>query len=318
MQNQEVSLLNHVFHNKSLDFKRLPFDDLLNLFTEKDDYHFKKALINQGFYKSLYALKKNAENDVKNRNWEWISQRPVGLAFYLKDYYYDFILSPQNDENQLLTKHDFAPIEGLPNDFIEKLELTRYELIKSLYPVFCFAQFKPGEGKTAAYVTNLAPYMALDIDIKYDNEEEMLSKLGKYVDVFCCLTSPSGGLRPVIRIDTSNEMMHLLTKWQFKGIDIQSINQYLPELYKTYLHIVFDKISGALQAETLLENGTPTPFILDHRCKNLNRFWYLSRNKHRQIAINSEAQTVEITRGDCIRFSKKLFPANNCLFGSII
>tara|TARA_R110001592_G_scaffold243783_1_gene504841 strand:- start:81879 stop:82835 length:957 start_codon:yes stop_codon:yes gene_type:complete len=316
MQNQKLSLLNHVFHKESQDFKRLPFESLLNIYNQKDDYHFKQSLIKQGYYKSSYALQKNAENDVKNRNWEWISQRPVGLVFYLKDYHRDFILSPQNDENQLLTKHDFAPIEGLPNDFIEKLELTRYELIKSLYPVFCFAQFKPGEGKTAAYVTNLAPYMALDIDIKYDNEEEMLSKLGKYVDVFCCLTSPSGGLRPVIRIDTSNEMMLQLTKWQFIDIDNQSINHYLPGLYKTYLHVAFDKISRALQAETLLENGIPTPFNFDYKCKNLNRFWYISRNVNRPIEINPNAQAVAITRVDCIRFSKKLFPATNCLFGS--
>ena len=318
MQNQEVSLLNHVFHKKSLDFKRLPFNDLLNLFTEKDDYHFKKALINQGFYKSLHALQKSSEYDVKNRNWEWISQRPVGLAFYLKDYHRDFILTSQIDDSKLLTKHDFAEIERLPEGFIEKLRKTRYELIKALYPVFCFAQFKPGEGKTAAYVTNLAPYMALDVDIKYDSEEEMLSKLAKYVDVYCCLTSPSGGLRPVIRIDTSNEMMHLLTKWQFKGTDIQSINQYLPELYKTYLHLVFDKISRGLEKETLLVNGVAVPFSLDNKCKNLNRFWYISRNVNRPIEINQNAQAVAITRVDCIRFSKKLFPATNCLFSSII
>lgn len=318
MQNQEVSFLNHVFDCKSKDFRNITFENLLNSVGQSDDIHYKKDLMNLGYYKSLYAIKKSAENDVKNRNWEWISQTPVGLAFYLKDYHRDFILTPQKEGSKLLTKHDFVPIEGLPIDFIEKLELTRYELIKSLYPVFSFAQFKPGEGKKEAYVTYLAPFMALDIDIKYDNEEEMLSKLGEYVDVYCCLTSPSGALRPVIRIDTSNEMMHQLTKWQFIEIDIQCISHLLPELYKTYLHVVFDKISRGLETETLLVNGVAVPFKLDNKCKNLNRFWYISRNLNQPIEINPNAQPVEITRGDCIRFSKKLFPATNCLFNSII
>ena len=315
--NQEISFLNHVFDKQPNHFQFMELEDLFSLFSENNDFHFKRKLVDLGYFKRLYVLQKRAEQDIQRRNWGGLANYPTSLSFFLNGFHRDFIMNHQVNNNQTLKKSDFIAKASIPDGFIEKLQLSRYQLLKSLYPVFSLAQFTPGEGKKEAYVTNLAPYMALDIDIPYDDEVEMLNKLAKYVDVYCCLTSPSGGLRPIIKTDTSTEMMLKLIKWQHKSISIRNINRYLPSLYRTYQHVVFDKTQKALKKETLLVNGLPTPFVLDNKCKNINRFWYISRDKGMQININEGAQPIEINREDCTEFSKKLFPAVDCIFGAI-
>tara|TARA_R110002050_G_scaffold158381_3_gene287666 strand:+ start:855 stop:1808 length:954 start_codon:yes stop_codon:yes gene_type:complete len=314
---KEVTFINNIFDSKPEHLHQLSFEDLIQTFSEQNDFAFKRKLKDLGYFKRLYINQMRAERDINNRNWESLKSKPDKLAFKLKGYHRDFILSHQTKSSQFLTESDFQPIAGLPTGFIEDLKITRYQLLKPLYPGFSFAQFQSRQGKKEDFTTNLAPYMALDIDIPFDDEKEMLNKLGKYVDIYCVLTSPNGGLRPVIRIDSSAEMMHQLTKWQQKNVDIQNIKWHLPALWKTYLHIVFDKIQRSLNNETVQVNGVPAPFVLDNKCKNLNRFWYISRLKGRSININSNAEPVKVTRDDCIEFSKKIFPATNCIFGSL-
>ena len=313
-----VTFINNIFDSKPEHIHQLSFEDLVQTFSEPNDYAFKRKLKDLGYFKRLYNIQMRAERDINNRNWEWIKRRPEIFAFRLKNYRHDFVLSHQTKDTQFLTESDLQPIAGLPTGFIEDLKITRYQLLKSLYPAFSFAQFTPGKGKQEAHMTNLAPFMALDIDIPFDDEKEMLNKLGKYVDVYCVLTSPSGGLRPVIRLDFSAEMMSQLTKWQGKSVGNQYIKSYLPSLRKMYSHIVFDKIQKSLKKETLQVNGLPTPFILDNKCKNINRFWYISRSANRTIEVNEGAQPIQITRKNCIDFSKKVFPPYNDIFAKLL
>jgi hypothetical protein len=313
----EITFINNIFDSKPEHLHQLSFEVLIQTFTEQNDVAYKKGLKNMGYFKRLYAIQMQAERDINNQNWGWIKRRPEILAFRLKDYRYDFVLSHEPKNKRYLTTADFQPITGLPEGYVENLKITRYQLLKSLYPAFAFTKFEFGHGKKEAFTTSLSQFMSLDIDIPFDDEKEMLNKLGKVVDIYCVLTSPSGGLRPVIRIDSSEAMMHQLTKWQHKNVDIQNIERHLPALWKTYLHIVFDKIQRSLNNETLQVNGQPTPFIIDNKCKNLNRFWYVSRDKGRRININKSAKPIEIKRMDCIRFSKKIFPAVNDIFAAL-
>ncbi len=312
--NNEITYINNIFDSKPEHLYQLSFEYLVEIFSESNDFAFKRKLTEIGFFKRLYSLQKQSERDIQNRNWDWISHRPEILAFRLKGYHRDFILDYQVKSNRLLTEDDFQPIIGLPQGFIEGLEITRYQLLKSLYPAFSFTQFQEGKGKKEASATNLAPFMALDIDLPFDSEEELLSKLGKHIDIYCLLTSPSGGLRPIIRIDPSIEMMHQLSQWQHSGLNEKAIEKDLPKYWKLYLRVVFHKIQSLLKNETLHVNGSPAPFELDEKCKNLNRFWHISRNKGSQLRLNQNARPIRITRKDCVNYSKKAFPPYNDIF----
>jgi len=314
--NNKITFLNNIYDNSKQDLNITTFRDLIRLQSTGDNQEYKDKLVKLGFFRKLEHLERQVIKDIQYGNWDWIKTRPDGLAFLLNDFNTNFVLNFQNKTNSHLSTKDFNPTYRFPEGYIEDLGITKYELIKSLYPGFSFATFKKGEGKRAAAISSHAPFMALDIDLDYDNEKELLTKISKYVDIYCCLTSPSGRVRPVIRINTCRNMMRNLWSWKNGNLPVVNRKLDLHSLFQDYIYVIFDKIEKSLKKETLNVNGIPMPFMLDEKCKNLNRFWYIARDPKRIIQTNPFAKSIEITRKDCIDYSKKKFPPFNDIFDS--
>jgi len=207
-------------------------------------------------------------------------------------------------------------IDDIPNEVFHKLakKLRKgiYDIKKPFLPVYTFAKYKRGSiGKTAQNMISHCGYIALDFDQEFKDETKAIALLNEAFDVVAILRSPSGIIRPILRIDLSDTTLINFGEMHVNRYpsDLSNINKYdtspanFPsiknELIFNYHKIVFKKIAAICKAIKL---GVP----LDIKTGTANRVWYFARNVNGLVQdVNIHAQPIRLSKSDIIKYGNR-------------
>ncbi|MEQ9187722.1 MAG: hypothetical protein RLP15_08300 [Cryomorphaceae bacterium] len=314
--NEKITFLNNFRFQKELSRKIISLKEIINLYNEKSDRKFTQGLKNLGYQSALESLRRRAQSIVINEDWEDLEKHWSYLAFFHYSIYncdeIDLLKFTKINRYSMdpISRGDFIDIEGIPNNVFDvikkKAKKGVYSLFKELNPGIVFGTFNAKSDLIeCSEMDSHTQLMALDIDLPIDNNQEVIDAISKHFSIYSVLMSPSNTIRPILKIDLSDEALLNFKKWKSNGYTKTDLNKIRATLVKEYQTILFNKVNFILSHEYFTSEGKLVRLKIDSACKNPNRLWFLGRPHIGKFKTKRDAISISLKRQDCIDFGGK-------------